>query len=117
LIVGYKFILKSSLKRLRVSTYFGLKRAMVRFKSFDTFTSHSFLVSPRRYYEVAYSLETEEGEIVPRIDKQIQVTAAADVRKEGKEIIKFSRYKPIVGFEGYGAKQGKVSVKVRKVRE
>lgn len=113
-IILTKFVIKPSLKKMRISTYFGLKSAKVKFKAFDSFASHSLFVSPRREYEVVYRLETEEGEIRVRLDGQLDISTTS--RKEGSEIIKFSRFQPIVEFEGYKAKNGVCSIKVYKRR-
>lgn len=113
-IIIIKFIIKPSWKKMRISTYFWFKRAKVKFKVFDSFVSHSFLVSPKRQYEVVYRLETKEGEIHFELDNQLHIST--DSRKEGSAIITFSRLQPIITFQGDKAKNGECSVKVYKKR-
>lgn len=107
-----KFILKPSFKKMRVSTFFGLKSARIKFKLFDSFLTHSLFVSPKHEYEVVYRMETEEGEIFFNLDDQLKISTTS--RKEGSEIIKFSRYKPIIYFKGSKATNGECSIKIHK---
>src|SRR5699024_12356883 len=102
------------LKTRRITTFFFLKSAKVRFKVCDSYASHELLVSPKREYEVVYQLETEEGEVEITLDGQLEVSTTS--RKSGSEIIKFSRYQPDVTFIGKEAKNGECSIKIYKRR-
>lgn len=113
-IIITKIIIKPSIKKMRISTYFWFKSAKVTFKSFDSFATHSLLVSPRQKYEVVYRLETEEGEVRVQLYGQLDVSTQSKL--EGSKIIQFDGYRPIVDFHGYKAKNGKCSVKLYKRR-
>jgi len=113
-IIITKVIIKPSLKKMRISTYFWFKSAKVTFKSFDSFATHSLLVSPRQIYEVVYRLETEEGEVRVQIYGQLDVSTRSKL--EGSKIIQFDGYRPIVDFHGDKAKNGMCSVKLYKKR-
>lgn len=108
-----KFVLKPSFKKMRVSTFLGLKSARIKFKLFDSFLSHSLFVSPKHEYEVVYQIKTEEGEIFFDLDDQLKISTTS--RKEGSEIMKFSRYKPIIYFKGSKATNGECLIKVHKI--
>lgn len=114
IILIIKLFIKPSLQKMRVSTFFGLKSAKVKFKVFDSFLSHSLFVSPRKEYEVVYKLETDEGKINIKLDGQLDISTTS--KKEGSEMITFSRFKPLVRFQGDNAKNGECSIKVYKKR-
>lgn len=109
-----RYIIIPTLKTRRITTFFFLKSAKVRFKVFDSYASHELLVSPKREYEVVYQLETEEGEVEITLDEQLEVSTTS--RKSGSEIIQFSRYQPDVTFIGKEAKNGECSIKIYKRR-
>lgn len=109
-----KVIIKPSMEKMRISTYFWFKSAKVTFRSFDSFATHSLLVSPRQTYEVVYKLETEEGEVRVQIYGKLDVSTRSKL--EGREIIQFDGYRPIVDFQGDKAKNGMCSVKLYKKR-
>lgn len=108
------YIVKESRKKTRMITYFGLKKAKVTFKLFDTSIMHSLFVFPKRQYEVVYRLETETGKIAFTLDEQLTVESSS--RKEGSEIITFRRFKPVVSFRGENAKNGQCSVQIYRRR-
>lgn len=108
------YIVKESRKKMRISTYFGLKRAIVKLKIFDTSVMHSLFVFPKRQYEVVYRLETEAGKIAFTLDERLKVETNS--RKVGSEIISFGRFKPVIFFEGDKAKNGECSVKIYRRR-
>ena len=109
-----KLVVKPSLKKMRISTYFWFKSATVKFKSFDSFVTHSFSVIPKKEYEAVYQLETEAGEVRVRLYGQLDVSTTS--RKEGSKIVSFNRFQPVVDFQGDKAKNGKCSVKLYKKR-
>lgn len=109
----FKYMFKLAKEKMYVSSFFYLKSAKIKFKSFDSFLSHSLFVSPKRQYEVVYKLETQSGEIQFSLDNQIKITT--DSRKQGSEVIIFSRFKPIISFKGIKAKNGLCSIKVYKL--
>lgn len=115
IIVFMVFLWKVSKKKLRTTfTYFGMKKAKVRFKALDTFISHSFLVIPKKEYEVVYRMETEEGKVSLNLDNQLKIETKS--RTEGSEFITFSRIQPIISFKGEQAKNGECSVRLYKRR-
>src|SRR5690625_6597530 len=69
IIITTIIIVKTSRKKALMVTYFGLKRAKVTFKIFDTSIIHSLFVFPKRQYEVVYRLETEAGKIAFRSEE------------------------------------------------
>lgn len=91
------------------SVLFGLKRARVKFKVLETTVSHRLQVS-RKKYEVVYRLETEEGTIAFNFDQQIRVET--DSRKEGSELVSFTRFQPVVAFTGVKTKNGECSIRL-----
>lgn len=108
------YIVKESRKKMRISTYFGLKSAKVKFKIFDSSVMHSLFVFPKRQYELVYQLETEEGKIAFTLDDRLKVETNS--RKDGSEIISFGCFKPVIFFEGNKAKYGECSVRIYRRR-
>jgi len=114
IIITTIIIVKTSRKKALMVTYFGLKRAKVTFKIFDTSIIHSLFVFPKRQYEVVYRLETEAGKIAFSLDERLKVESTS--RKEGSEIISFRRFKPVISFRGESAKNGQCSVRLYRRR-
>mgnify|MGYP001244525641 FL=1 len=108
------YIVKESRKKMHMTTYFGIKRAKVKFKVFDSSLMHSLLAIPKRQYEVVYRLETEEGKIVFTIDDQLKLETTS--RIEGSENISFRRFQPVINFQGEKAKNGQFSVRLYRRR-
>src|SRR5690625_7698924 len=73
IIITTIMIVKTSRKKALMVTYFGLKRAKVTFKIFDTCIIHSLFVFPNRQYVVVCRLYTEEGNISFSIVESVNV--------------------------------------------
>lgn len=113
-VVAFWHLLKLSFKKAIYSTFYGLKGARLKFKTFDSFDSHALFVIRKREYEVVYRLETEEGEISINMDGQLKVSTHS--KQEGRKILSFTRFKPSVNFRGIKAKNGECSIKIYRKR-
>lgn len=113
-ITFFRYILRESMKKMRISTFFGLKSARVKFKRFDSFVSHSLFVSRKREYEVVYRVDITNGTIYFNLDDQLEIETSS--RVEGSKILSFSRFKPIIFFRGEKAQDGECSIKLYKIK-
>lgn len=107
-----KFDWKKSAQARRITTIFGLRSARVKFKSFNSSVGHSFLVNPKKEYEVVYRLETTEGKIQFNLNGQFVIET--DSRIEGSEMITFGAFQPGISFTGENARNGEAYMKIYK---